>query len=212
MKALVLLAAATAILSQKSPPLSNAQLEVRSFSGGDLTSVLRSDTPTWFGYEIKTEQHDENCCWSDSNRGCWLEGDAGHKMVTVRSDEPVHLEGSTSAAVLFRADRTGIQKVQVFSMSCPLDGGGLPFVWLTGVTSHASLTELRQLAVSGGTDRLADSAVFAVAQHSDTEADTILNQLAAPNQPERLRQKVAFWLGSSPRSKRRENASGNAER
>ncbi|HEX4165724.1 MAG TPA: HEAT repeat domain-containing protein [Bryobacteraceae bacterium] len=196
MKAVVLFAAATSMLAQNAPPLSNAHLEIRAFSANDLASELRSATPSWFGYQIQTVRRDESCCWSDSSRGCWLEGHFG-KMVGVRSDQPVQLEGSDKAAVLYRVDKSGIEKIEMFSMSCPLDGGGLPFVWLTGVSSQASLTELRQLAVSEASKRLSDSAIFAVAQHPDTEADTILNQLAVPNEPERVREKVAFWLGAS---------------
>jgi hypothetical protein len=189
-------AAAAMLLAQNAPPLANAHLETHTFSG-DLGSQLRSASPAWFGYEIKTVRRNENCCWNDSNRGCWLEGDGSHRTEGFRLNGPVHLEGSDSAAVLYRVANNQIEKVQLFSMSCPLDAGGLPFVWLTGVPVQASLAELRQLANSNRTEHLADSAVFAIAQHDDPEADTILDQFTAPNQPDKLREKVAFWLGAS---------------
>jgi hypothetical protein len=196
MKTLLFFAAASMLFAQNAPPLANAHLETRAFSG-DLNSQLRSASPTWFGYEIKTVRQNESCCWNDSNHGCWLEDDSRRRTEGFRSNGPVHLEGSNSAAVLFRVANNQIEKVQLYSMSCPLDAGGLPFVWLTGVPAQASLAELHQLAVSNATDRLTDSAVFAIAQHDDPQADTILDQLSTANEPERVREKVAFWLGES---------------
>lgn len=196
MKWLLLFVMASALLAQNPPPISNADVEVRSYSG-NLDTQLRSSAPTWFGYQIKTIRKDESCCWGDSNRGCWLEGDSGHRMSNVHSSGPIQLEGSDAGALLFRVENNRIQKIEMFSMSCPLDAGGLPFVWLTGVTPQASLSELRQMAVSSGNEHLMDGAVFAIAQHEESEADTVLNELAGVNQPEKLREKVAFWLGSS---------------
>jgi HEAT repeat protein len=195
-KTLLLFAAASVMFAQDIPSFSNAHLETRAFSG-NLDSQLRSTSPTWYGYQVKTTQRDESCCWSDSNRGCWLEDHSGHQSGGLHSNGPVHLEGSAAAAVLYRVANNQIEKVQLYSMSCPLDAGGLPVVWLTGVPMSASLAELRQLDSPNATDRLTDSAIFAIAQHDDPQADTILNQLAAPSQPERTREKVSFWLGTS---------------
>jgi hypothetical protein len=196
MKGIVLFAAAAQIvLAQTVPSLSNARAETRAFAG-NLDSGLRSETPAWFGYEIKSVNRDDGCCCSSVGHECSLEDD--HRPGTAtRSNGPVHLEGSTSAAVLFRVANNHIEKIRLFSISCPLDAGGLRFVWLTGVPAHASLSELHLLADSRATDALADGAVFAIAQHDDPEADSILSELSAVNQPERLREKAAFWLGAS---------------
>jgi HEAT repeat protein len=197
MKMLILFASAVSVLAaQSTPPLSNARLETRAFSG-DLDSQLRSTRPTWFGYQIKTVQRDESCCWSDGSHGCWLEQSSRHGAEGVRSTGPVHLEGSSSAAVLFRVANNHIEKVQVFSMACPLDAGGLTFVWLAGVSAEASLKELRGIALSTETEHLTDNAIFAIANHEDAQADVVLNELSEPNQPEKTREKVAFWLGAS---------------
>ena len=112
------------IFAQDIPSFSNAQVETRAFSG-NLDSQLRSTSPTWYGYQVKTTQRDESCCWSDSNRGCWLEENSGRRSSGLRSTGPVHLEGSVSAAVLYRVANNQIEKVQLYSMSCPLDAGGL---------------------------------------------------------------------------------------
>jgi hypothetical protein len=185
MKIWTLLAAASLLSAQNPPAVLNAHLETRA-STGSLDGQLRSATPAWFGYQIKTVRK------NDSDHGCWLEGDSGHRK-EIRSDRPVQLEGSDLAAVLYRVANNQVEKVQVFSLSCPLDAGGLPFVWLTGVSAQASLAELRQLATSPVTD----GAIFAIAEHDDPQADSILNQLTETSQPERVREKVAFWLGSA---------------
>lgn len=198
MKSLLFLAAACVALAQNAPPLSNAHLETRAFSG-DLDSQLRSAAPAWFGYQVKTLKNSDGCCWENSDRGCWLEDHdhTNHTRVISGSNEPIHLEGSDTANVLFRVANNQVEKVQMFSTSCPLDAGGLAFVWLTGVTADASLKELQRLATSSGSERLTDGAIFAIAQHDAAQADTVLNGLAAVSQPEKTREKVAFWLGAS---------------
>jgi hypothetical protein len=195
-KIILLLATAWITLAQNVPQLPNAHFENRAFSG-NLETQLRSASPAWFGYQIKTIKNSDGCCWMDSSRGCFLEGESQHGTVFVRSQGPVHLEGSDTANVLFRVANNAVEKIQIFSTSCPLDAGGLPFVWLTGVPAAASLQELHRLVESSDSERLTDGAIFAIAQHDAAEADTILNDLAAASEPERTREKVAFWLGSS---------------
>jgi hypothetical protein len=195
MKALFLFAAVSTLFAQNAPPLSNARLETRAV-GGNLGAELRSGPAVWFGYQIKTVQRNENCCWSDSNGGCFLERGSA-RAEGARFSGPVHLEGSYAAAVLFRVANNQVEKVQLFSMNCALDAGGLEFVWLTGVPAHASLAELRELALRDTSSRVTDGAVFAIAQHDDPEADAVLKQLTAPGEPEGVREKTAFWLGAS---------------
>ena len=195
MKIAMLFAASVVTFAQAPPPLSNAHLETRAFKG-DLSAEFRGGPPEWIGYQIKAMKKDESCCWSDSNRGCWLEGSSGHRG-EVHSDRPIALEGSDQAAVLFRVANNHIEKIQVFSMSCALDAGGLPFVWLTGVPAQASLAELNGLVTTNESEKVTDGAVFAISQHDDSQADSLLSQLAAPNHPEHLREKVSFWLGSA---------------
>lgn len=197
MRLIALMAVASALFAQGTPPLSNAHLESRAFRS-DLNSELRSEAAAWFGYRIKSVHTDDgSCCWSDSNRGCWLETDAGPRSSAFQSNGPVHLEDTNSAAVLFRVEHNQIQKIHLFSMSCPLDAGGLSFVWLNGVPAQESIRVLRHTAVTETSDHLRDAAIFAIAQHDDPQADTTLDQLAGVDQPEKIREKVAFWLGAA---------------
>ncbi len=196
MRILFGLCAVAAVISAQAPPsLSHAQMETRAHQG-NLQAELRSGPPAWFGYSVKTVRRNESCCWTDGNRGCFLENDARGNGAVVHGNRPVQLEGSSEAAVLFRVADDHIEKVQMYSMECPLDAGGLRFVWLTGVSEHASLSNLSELVQNAG-DHVVDGAVFAIAQHEGLEADGVLKQFVEPSEPERLREKTTFWLGAS---------------
>lgn len=195
--AAILFIAASAAFSQISQPnVTNAKLETRAYSG-DLTSEIRGPGPAWFGYAVKSiRSNDEgSCCWDDGSKGCWLE-DRKQGWPVATSNRPVQLEGSDQIAILFRVENNSVQKIRGFSMSCPLDAGGLPFVWLTGVPSQASLRYLETFA-TGSADHLTDGAIFAIAQYAGNEADDVLERLTRPSEPERTREKSTFWLGAS---------------
>lgn len=195
MKALACLLLAWTAFGQQ-PNVTNAQFTTKPFSG-DLETEMRSVGPSWFGYAIKTARTDnQNCCWNSSNgSGCWLEGSSGSGRVVGGSNTngPVQLEGSDTVAVLFRASNNSVDKVQVYSLTCALDAGGLPFVWLTGVPADASLHYLQKL-VNSGSDRLANGALFAIAEHVDPAGVNLLIQLAKGNPSPHLRGQALFWL------------------
>lgn len=198
MRTLLFLLVTGSLYAQGQPPLTNTKVETRAFSG-DLASQLHSQSPTWFGYAVKTTPGDhQNCCWNNSVRcGCYLEGGRATIINGSLPQTPVQLESPAAVAVLFRVANDTVDKVQVYSISCPLDAGGVPFVWLTGVPASASLAYLERLATSNGTDRVTDGAVLAISQHDDPQADQILGHLAHPPLSERLREKAIFWLGSN---------------
>lgn len=199
MKIVGLLLFASAVYAQNAQPnVSNARFETRAFSG-NLDSQIRSEGRAWFGYAVKAVPGDhDNCCCNESNRcGCWLEGESKGTATGPSSTGPVQLEGSTTLAILFRAENNVIEKVQVYSVSCALDAGGLPFIWLTGVPEQASLAYLETLATKDPSARTLDGAIMAISQHAGPEADTVLERLTRPAQPERIREKSTFWLGAS---------------
>jgi hypothetical protein len=177
------------------PNVINSRFESRA-SSGDLISDLHSDAATWFGYAVKVTTRDRrSCCWDDSNQcGCNLEARRSSVFVGSHSSATVQLEGANVMAVLFRVAHSKVERIQVYSLSCPLDAGGLPFVWLTGVDSKVSLAYLQKVALRDTSDRILDGAILAIAQHDDPEANNVLEQLTRPTQPERVREKAIFWL------------------
>lgn len=177
------------------PNVTNARFESRPFSG-DLQSQIRVTSPTWFGYAVKSARGDhESCCWSGSNQcGCSLEGSRHGTNTETHSNRPVQLEGSDAVAVLLRVANNSVEKVQVYSLSCPLDAGDRPFVWLTGVPAKASLSYLQKLVRADTSNHLQEAAIFAITQHDDPLADNILIQLARSDPSPHVRGQAIFWL------------------
>ena len=196
MRSLLLVTFACAAWSQTSQPdVVNATLETRPFSG-NLEQQIRAVPPTWFGYAVKSMRHDSgSCCWNGASQsGCWLEQNGHGTSVRVSSGRPVALEGSDTIAVLFRVSENSVEKIQAYSFSCPLDAGGLPFVWLTGVPMNASLSFLQNMASGNASNRILDGAIFAISQHDGSLALDTLIGLAKQGASPHLREQALFWL------------------
>jgi hypothetical protein len=129
-----------------------------------------------------------SCCWHDQARGCSLESDHGVTANTRGrgTSRPVKLEGSSEIAILFRVVRGDVEKINVFSIDCELDAGGLPFVWLTGVGAGESAAVLREAAPKG--------ALVALALQGGKEAETALIALARTSETGHQRGEALFWL------------------
>jgi hypothetical protein len=151
----------------------NAKIETRSYSG-NLDTEIRSVQPAWFAYQIAlVKTADERNC----------------SMEDAKPISPVALEGSTQGIVLIRTESGQISKVRLAPSTCALNAGGLPVIWINGVPAAASVAYLEKIG--------SDGAIFALAQHAAPEADTALDRLTQPQQPEKKREKVVFWLGAS---------------
>jgi HEAT repeat protein len=197
MKLAAIFASAISLLAQQ-PRISNAQLETRAVTGGlegTFQAILKAQaSPAWVGYAEPIIRGDrQSCCWNDGG-GCSLERHSGNQGVTVASPQTVKLEGPTYLVVLFRVENHQIGKIHTFTPECDLDAGGLPLIWLTGVAAPESIRFLLSAAKS---DTGSDAAVAAIALHANSAADQALEELAAPNQPEKLRRQAIFWLGNS---------------
>jgi len=176
---------ASALLAQQ-PQIVNAKLETRPLQGS-LDAQLRQlgNGPYWAGYSepIIPGRHGD-MCWSNGNGN----GDQQHAP-----GAPVRLEGQTALVVLARIENGQVDQLRVTSPDCLLDAGGLPFYWLTGVSPDASVAWLKS-QVAG--DR-ADRAILPIALHSGPAADRALEDLIAANQPAKVRERTAFWLGNT---------------
>jgi HEAT repeat protein len=206
-KAVFLIAVVAPILLAQQPRVDSARFETRQVSGS-LEATLRSilnaqSSPAWVGYAVPIVPGDhQSCCWNDNQRGCFLEPHTNSQTVAIAPNQPVKLEGPTHLVVLFRIDVHQIVKVRTFTPECELDAGGLPFVWLTGADASDSIRFLLTLAkdtAGGSRDQLrkADTAVSAIALHADPAADSALEELAGPTQPDQVRRQAIFWLGNA---------------
>jgi hypothetical protein len=187
------------------PHLQNARLETRAAAGG-LDATLRSivdaqSSPGWVGYAVPIVPGDRQmCCWNDHGRGCLLEPSNNGRTVVVSNNQTVKLEGPTHLVVLYRIENRQVGKIRSFSPECELDAGGLPFIWLTGVNAAESVKLLegvvKDTAGSAARDqvRRADSAISAIAMHSDPAAERALEDLLGPSQPDQVRGKAVSGL------------------
>jgi hypothetical protein len=173
MKALMALCFAAVLTAQNPPAVKNGQVESRAFAG-DLAAQVKSGPATWFGYAIKTQGKTIQQC-------------------DGRYQEPIQLEGSDAGAVLLRVENHEVQKVQIYSLVCALDAGGLPFVWLTGVSEQASLGYMKSL-LSNGSEHVGNGAIFVISQHVGREATEMLIDQAKNNKSTHLREQALFWL------------------
>ena len=198
MKSWSLLLFITGALSAQTwqPNVSNARLETRPFSG-DLAAQMKSVPTVWFGYAEKAVPgQGRSCCWNNGSEcGCLLEPQSGARE-GVRRPSTVQLESAGVVAVLFRMTNNTVEKVQAYSLECPLDAGGRPVIWLTGVPPGASLDYLAKLAesASGG---LVDGTIHAISQHEDAKADGMLERMTSADRSDKAREQALFWLGAS---------------
>jgi HEAT repeat protein len=103
-------------------------------------------------------------------------------------------------SVLLRAAGGSVVRIRSFSADCPLDGGGLPVVWIEDVRPAESVALLASFVGQPrdhGTTSLDDGIVSAIAFHADPSADTALERFVAVGEPPKLRKKAAFWLGQA---------------
>ena len=214
MKAVLVLAAALSLGWAEQPRLSNARLETRAVRSGlarEFQSSASSENgPSWAGYAVRAIPSEHQMCCNASYddaagnrccRGCALEGAKAVGTVSA-APGPVLLEASGDLFVLIRIENHAADRIRTFSPDCELDGGGLPFHWLTGVDAAESVALLSQFALHSADDahphrHLADSAIAAIALHAGVAADRALETFVTPDQPESLREKALFWLGTA---------------
>ena len=217
--ALILLLAVCMTLTAQEPHLINARMSTRSAAGG-LTTAFRAvqageSGPTWIGYAVPVVPGNRQMCcdmsvgdFSDNGCGrCQLEDRRGTSDAVAVTDKCVKLESPPYFLVLYRTAARQVTKIRTFSPDCELDAGGLPFVWLTEVRPTESVAWLATLVNAdkedaqgdgdGDDGHLSNAALTAIALHGDESAERTLESFASAGQPERYREKAAFWLGAA---------------
>jgi hypothetical protein len=172
-------------LFAQQPQIDNARVETRALQGRIQTELAQHGAgPFWAAWSepIIPGRHGD-MCWSNGNNN-----EDSHA-----AGAPVRLEGQTTLLVLVRIENSQVDQLRVASPDCRFDGGGLPFYWLTGVPASESVAWLKTQV----TEQKPDRAVLAIALHSGAAADEALDELVAPSQPAKIREKTAFWLGNS---------------
>ncbi len=184
MKHALWLAIAVAQLGAQPKLLVNAKLDSRPASAG-LEQTFRplvtgQPQPAWIAYSVPSIRTFMGC---DYVRDGWSQPGV------------VHLEPPDHAVILFRVDGGKVERIRSLSPDCEIDAGDLPVHWLTEVKPAESVALLNGFAAQR--ERYMDSAMNAIAMHSDPAADAALQRFLAPDQPESIRLRVVGWFGPS---------------
>ena len=184
MKHALWLAIAVAQLGAQPKLLVNAKLDSRPASAG-LEQTFRplvtgQPQPAWIGYSVPSIRTFMGC---DYVRDGWSQPGV------------IHLEPPDHAVILFRVDGGKVERIRSLSPDCEIDAGDLPVHWLTDVKPAESVALLNTFAAQR--ERYMDSAMNAIAMHSDPAADAALQKFLAPDQPESIRLRVVSWFGPS---------------
>jgi hypothetical protein len=198
--------------------ISNAKTETRSAAQGlerEVRAVAARSGATWIGYRMPMiAGPTQMCCYDNIPGGsdrdgccgvCTLERGSGVSM--TRGDNQTNrgsrimLESPTEFLILARLEGGIVGRARTFTPDCDIDAAGMPLVWLSDVKVDDSLAWLASLVTASPDtgerrDRVAKTAIAAIALHSGPAADRMLGSFVAPARPEWLRGDTAFWLGS----------------
>ncbi|HUS19138.1 MAG TPA: hypothetical protein VMZ25_05775, partial [Terriglobales bacterium] len=195
------------------PQITNGTLQKRSAASGLDAAIAaaikeQGNKTFWIGYEVATKLSDRMmCCFNSINYagkqccgGCRLEGEHGAGFNgTINgttgdcADRPEYNYFFVMARVV-PADTPPVAKIRSFSPDCQLDAVNLPVIWLTDVSAPQSIAWLKQ-QVTRGDKKADDSALHAIALHEHPSVDSVLEEMTAASNVERLRKQAAFWLG-----------------
>ena len=156
--------------------------------------------PAWIGYAVPARSGDHHmCCWSGDGSnaccsGCRLEPGVASAVSTTRQDRGTLLEAGDSFFVLYRVENRQVERIRIFSEACPLDAGGRTLHWLTGVREEDSVAFLNSFLGTSSTNKLADSALSAIAMHRHQSALERLLAAAKDGATTHVRGQALFWL------------------
>jgi hypothetical protein len=179
--AVVVLAAWTEAQSQ----IVNAQLSTRQATrslDADIQTVADQGSPGWVAYRVATLRGPQHMCSSNS----W-------------TSTKVMLEPASELTILVRVENRRIDRLQTVTPDCEVDAGGLPVVWLEGVTPTQSAAWLTSQVkaidpVGQAKPKAALSALAALIWHAGDEPLNTVIATARDDRRPGVRSQALFWL------------------
>ena len=199
----IVLGASVWAVAQQAPKIVNAQFHTEPVGAGLSATVDRfqhASGPLWLGYAVAAIPGSHFTVCSGDTQSAMDDGCCG--VYRLEETENTFRSSQSDSAreaelnILVRIDQGGIDKIRFVGGGCPLDVGGLPFTWLTGVSPEESLNWLMSL-VTADSKRHTDQALAAIAAHGAGKATTVLTEFASSTNPLWMREKAGFWLGAS---------------
>lgn len=189
-------------MAEQQPKVVHAQFHTEPAGTGLSATVDRfqhSGGPLWLGYEVAAVPGSHfSMCSGDSQSSVDGECCGVYQLESSNNNyrsSDQHPSAIANMDVLVRIDHGTVDRIRFTSAGCRLDGGGLPFTWLTDVKSDESVAWLSSL-VTADNKRHTDDALVAIAMHETTKATAALEGFASSANPLWLREKAGFWLGA----------------
>jgi HEAT repeat protein len=163
----------------------NAQLTTRQATrelDAEIQSVAAPGGPAWVAYRVATVRGPQHMCNSNN----W-------------TSTKVMLEPATELTILVRVENRAIERLQTVTPDCEVDAGGLPVVWLDGISPTQSAqwltAQIKSTETSNqGKPKLADAALRALVWHpGDAPVNTVV-ALAREDRRPYVRSQALFWL------------------
>ena len=117
------------------PKVTHAQMSVKS-ADNLRREIAAVQTATWIGYSVPA-MHRINSGWDEV---VYLEGSDSDHFQSAEKDGAI-----PPAVILLRVTAGKVERVQMEEMDREIDAGGLPFVWLTGVSPADSVKTLKSV-------------------------------------------------------------------
>lgn len=158
--------------------------------------VMQAAEGHWLAFSLPAQDGTHSpCCWKGKwngmgEAGCSLEGK--RQSYGTRSDSPL----AENVIVLAQVRDRKVKDLRVVGESCPIDGDGAKVTWIGSVDESAGLDWLEAQTRSDQQDRVAGSALFALALHRSPEAGHRLYSIAKEAR-DGLTEEAIFWLGEN---------------
>jgi HEAT repeat protein len=161
----------------------NAKIETRRVTRGlaaEIQAVADRGAAAWVGYRTPTLPGPQHMCES-------------------RRTSRVMLEPATELTILIRVEDRRVIKLQTVTPDCEVDAGGLPVVWLEGVSAADSAAWL--ITAIQSTDgraqresQIVQRAIAALVWHAGDEPLKAVVELARNDRRADVRGQALFWL------------------
>jgi hypothetical protein len=182
------LAIAAVAAADAQAPVVNARLERRAVTQGlarEVQAVVDRGVAAWIGYAVPLLRRTNAGLGSSE----WFGGRC-------------RLEPPTDLVVLARVEGKALVDLRSLSIDCDVDAGGMPLVWLDGVSADDSVKWLASMVAAASPtapstaprDRLANSALAALARHASPSAAAPLVDLARNSTTTQMRGRALSLL------------------
>jgi HEAT repeat protein len=176
MKARLLLASVLLTVSAFAQHFSNASVTNVDARGGVASAIGRGTG--WYAWTVPMSDDVQICC-----NACTLESKQNGWTINDRQE----IGGGGSMVVAVRVNAGEIEKVQMLSDDCTINGRGYDIRVLQNVDPASSVAFL---ATGEGHHVLA-----AIAHHNHPSAMNTMERLAGRENPHKIREDALFWIG-----------------